>query len=162
MTKLPLHTVVSAQALGNRKLVSSVVTLVLYHKGTPVKQRVVHPQAPRRFRYKLLDPELLAKEENQISKYRLPRPTGYINIMSWSPPTDLINEYVTVIGDGTLGRRVGLMWTLKGGSVRVMDTKREAAEKALKWIQAQLPAQSKKRQWYTRSRPDRKRSKMHG
>ena len=63
--------------------------------------------------------------------------------MIWTPPTDLFNQHVTVIGAGTLGRRVGLVWAAKGGSVQVVDTKREAAENALIWIQDQLPARSK-------------------
>lgn len=64
-------------------------------------------------------------------------------IMSWSPPTDLANQHVAVIGAGTLGRRVGLVWAAKGGSVKVVDAEREVAEKALQWIQSRLPAQSR-------------------
>ena len=41
------------------------------------------------------------------------------------------------------GRRVGLIWAAKGGSVQAVDTNREAAENALRWIQDQLPARSK-------------------
>ena len=65
------------------------------------------------------------------------------SIMSWSPPTDLVNEHVAAIGAGTLGRRIGLVSAAKGGSVKVVDIKREVAEKALPWIQSQLPARSR-------------------
>ncbi|KAL9121628.1 MAG: hypothetical protein Q9187_001820 [Circinaria calcarea] len=63
--------------------------------------------------------------------------------MSWSPPTNLTEQYVAVIGAGTLGRRVGLAWAAKGGKVKVVDTKRDVAEEALKWIQSQLPDRSR-------------------
>lgn len=63
--------------------------------------------------------------------------------MSWSAPSDLISSHVSVIGTGTLGRRVGLVWATQGGSVELVDNKKEAAEQALEWIQSRLSEQVK-------------------
>lgn len=63
--------------------------------------------------------------------------------MSWSPPSDLLSKHVTVIGTGTLGRRVGLVWATQGGGVELVDTNEKAAQNALEWIEARLLDQVK-------------------
>ncbi|MCJ1324751.1 hypothetical protein MMC10_001413 [Thelotrema lepadinum] len=63
--------------------------------------------------------------------------------MTWSTPKDLASQHVAVIGAGTLGRRVALVWASKGGSVKIVDTKEEATKETLKWVQDQLPEQAK-------------------
>ena len=58
--------------------------------------------------------------------------------MTWSAPRDLASRHVAVIGAGTLGRRIALVWASKGGSVKIVDTKEESAKEALKWVQDHL------------------------
>ena len=63
--------------------------------------------------------------------------------MTWSALSDLASQHVAVIGAGTLGRRVALVWASKGGSVKIVDTKEESAKQALKWVQDRLSEQAK-------------------
>jgi 3-hydroxybutyryl-CoA dehydrogenase len=47
---------------------------------------------------------------------------------------------ITVIGCGTLGRRIALMASTRGGEVRICDTHRRSLEEALKYVTETLPA----------------------
>lgn len=49
------------------------------------------------------------------------------------------NEYVAVIGCGTSGRRIGLVWASKF-RVKLFDHDTKCAQNARTWIQSQLPA----------------------
>lgn len=49
------------------------------------------------------------------------------------------NEYVAVVGCGTVGRRIGLVWASKF-RVKLFDQDSECAQNARTWIQSQLPA----------------------
>ncbi|KAL9034938.1 MAG: hypothetical protein Q9214_006817, partial [Letrouitia sp. 1 TL-2023] len=55
----------------------------------------------------------------------------------------MTSRHVAIIGSGTLGRRVGLVWASKGGSVIIVDSKPEAVSAALAWIKTGLPSQLK-------------------
>jgi len=63
--------------------------------------------------------------------------------MGYSVPKDCSSRHVVVIGTGTLGRRVGLVWASKGGAVKMVDSKADAASEALSWIKEELPARVK-------------------
>ena len=63
--------------------------------------------------------------------------------MTCVPPTDVDGRHVAVIGAGTLGRRVGLVWASKGASVKVVDMKIEAVKQAVEWIREKLPDRAK-------------------
>ena len=63
--------------------------------------------------------------------------------MGYSDPKDTSSRHVVVIGTGTLGRRVGLVWASKGGAVKMVDSKADAASEALSWIKTELPARVK-------------------
>ncbi|KAL9610655.1 MAG: hypothetical protein Q9167_004664 [Letrouitia subvulpina] len=56
---------------------------------------------------------------------------------------DTTSHHVAIIGSGTIGRRVGLVWASKGGSVIIVDSKPEAVSVALAWIKIELPSQVK-------------------
>lgn len=60
--------------------------------------------------------------------------------MAYLEPKDLASRHVVVIGSGTLGRRVALVWASKGGSVKLVDANVDAASNALSWIRNKLPA----------------------
>ena len=47
---------------------------------------------------------------------------------------------ITVLGAGTLGRRIALMFSTRGGVVRVFDSSADARDDARAYIQEQLPA----------------------
>ena len=46
---------------------------------------------------------------------------------------------ITVIGCGTLGRRIALMASTRGGEVRIFDTHRRSLEEALQYVTEALP-----------------------
>jgi 3-hydroxybutyryl-CoA dehydrogenase len=47
---------------------------------------------------------------------------------------------ITVIGCGTLGRRIALMASTRGGEVRIFDTQHHSLEEGLKYVTETLPA----------------------
>ncbi|WP_353946618.1 3-hydroxyacyl-CoA dehydrogenase NAD-binding domain-containing protein [Streptomyces sp. HUAS MG91] len=55
--------------------------------------------------------------------------------MPFTLPTDPASRPVTVIGAGTLGRRIALMFATRGGSVRVYDPVREAGQAACAYVE---------------------------
>ena len=58
----------------------------------------------------------------------------------FSLPVNLENRPVTVIGAGTLGRRIALMFCTRGGEVRIYDFSEEQRNEAVEYVQQQLPA----------------------
>ena len=63
--------------------------------------------------------------------------------MSYSLPEETSSRHVVVVGSGTLGRRVALMWASKGSSITIVDSNAEAATAALGWIKKELPGRAK-------------------
>lgn len=59
--------------------------------------------------------------------------------MSFTLPTDLDHRPVAVIGAGTLGRRIALMFATRGGPVRIQDPSAEAGEAARDYVERELP-----------------------
>ncbi|MFG2651274.1 3-hydroxyacyl-CoA dehydrogenase family protein [Streptomyces sp. NPDC048436] len=55
--------------------------------------------------------------------------------MVFTLPTDIQNRPVAVIGAGTLGRRIALMFATRGGLVRIYDKSRQADEAALAYVE---------------------------
>lgn len=61
-------------------------------------------------------------------------------MMPYTLPSSTDTRPVVVIGSGTLGRRVGLIWASKGDTVKIVDDRPEAGRAALSWIKEELPA----------------------
>ncbi|MYT73479.1 MULTISPECIES: 3-hydroxyacyl-CoA dehydrogenase family protein [unclassified Streptomyces] len=59
--------------------------------------------------------------------------------MSFTLPTDTQSRPVAVIGAGTLGRRIAMMFATRGGTVRLFDSVQQAGDNALAYIKEQLP-----------------------
>lgn len=57
--------------------------------------------------------------------------------MTYALPANLADRPITVIGGGTLGRRIALMLSLQGAEVRVYDTSLAVARAALEYIATQ-------------------------
>jgi 3-hydroxybutyryl-CoA dehydrogenase len=53
---------------------------------------------------------------------------------------EIAGRPITVIGCGTLGRRIALMASTRGGEVRICDTHRRSLEEALKYVAETLPS----------------------
>jgi 3-hydroxybutyryl-CoA dehydrogenase len=53
---------------------------------------------------------------------------------------EIAGRPITVIGCGTLGRRIALMASTRGGEVRMIDTQRHSLEEGLKYVTETLPA----------------------
>ncbi len=56
-----------------------------------------------------------------------------------STPHDIDQRPITIIGGGTLGRRIALMFLTRGGVVRINDTDESVLEAARAFIDEQLP-----------------------
>ncbi|WP_033216172.1 3-hydroxyacyl-CoA dehydrogenase family protein [Kitasatospora phosalacinea] len=54
--------------------------------------------------------------------------------MAFTLPTRTGSRPVTVIGAGTLGRRIALMFATRGGEVRIFDPRRAAGEQAVAYV----------------------------
>jgi 3-hydroxybutyryl-CoA dehydrogenase len=65
--------------------------------------------------------------------------------MNYSLPTNIENRPIVVIGAGTLGRRIALTYSTRGGVVRVYDISEGPLNDAKKFIEEQLPALLKSR-----------------
>jgi 3-hydroxybutyryl-CoA dehydrogenase len=63
-----------------------------------------------------------------------------LEIKSYQIPTDIKNRPVTVIGAGTLGRRIALMFCSQGGEVRIYDLSEVQRSAAVEYVQQELPA----------------------
>ncbi|HEX9089061.1 MAG TPA: 3-hydroxyacyl-CoA dehydrogenase family protein [Arthrobacter sp.] len=59
--------------------------------------------------------------------------------MTYTLPTNIADRPIAVIGGGTLGRRIALMFTLRGAEVRVYDTNLAVANAAIEYIATQRP-----------------------
>lgn len=59
--------------------------------------------------------------------------------MSYVLPTDISSRPVTVIGGGTLGRRIALMFASSGGTVRLFDLSGPVRNDAVNYVDKALP-----------------------
>lgn len=59
--------------------------------------------------------------------------------MAFEVPSDIAQRPVAVLGAGTLGRRVALMFTTRGGEVRIADPSAEQRDAAVRFVEEQLP-----------------------
>jgi 3-hydroxybutyryl-CoA dehydrogenase len=59
--------------------------------------------------------------------------------MTATVPVDRDVRPVTVVGAGTLGRRIALMFCVRGGQVRIVDPSAGARDAAVDYVQATLP-----------------------
>lgn len=57
--------------------------------------------------------------------------------MTYALPVDIADRPITVVGGGTLGRRIALMFSLQGAEVRVYDTSIAVARSALEYVATQ-------------------------
>ena len=57
--------------------------------------------------------------------------------MTYTLPANIADRPMTVIGGGTLGRRIALMLSLQGAEVRVYDTSLVVARAALEYVATQ-------------------------
>ena len=57
--------------------------------------------------------------------------------MTYTLPADIADRPITVVGGGTLGRRIALMLSLQGAEVRVYDTSLAVARAALEYVATQ-------------------------
>ena len=60
--------------------------------------------------------------------------------MSFNPPTDFASRPVAVIGAGTLGRRIALMFAAHGADVRIYDLAEAQRRAAVDYVTQNLPA----------------------
>ncbi|MFE0330216.1 3-hydroxyacyl-CoA dehydrogenase NAD-binding domain-containing protein [Streptomyces sp. NPDC058960] len=62
--------------------------------------------------------------------------------MSFALPTNIESRPVAVIGAGTLGRRIALMFADRGGLVRIYDKSAQAGEAARAYVEENLGARA--------------------
>jgi 3-hydroxybutyryl-CoA dehydrogenase len=60
--------------------------------------------------------------------------------MSFKVPTDVANRPVAVIGAGTLGRRIALMFAAHGAQVRIYDLAEQQRQAAVDFVSQNIPA----------------------
>src|SRR6202044_2718740 len=60
--------------------------------------------------------------------------------MSVPTAEEIADRPITVIGCGTLGRRIALMASTRGGEVRIFDPQPHSLEQGLKYVTETLPA----------------------
>src|ERR1700722_13191544 len=60
--------------------------------------------------------------------------------MSTIMADEIAGRPITVIGCGTLGRRIALMASTQGGEVRIFDTQHQSLDEGLKYVTETLPA----------------------
>src|ERR1700734_1801793 len=60
--------------------------------------------------------------------------------MSVPTAEEIAGRPITVIGCGTLGRRIALMASTRGGEVRIFDKDYRSLEEGLKYVAETLPA----------------------
>lgn len=65
--------------------------------------------------------------------------------MRYALPTDIEDRPITILGAGTLGRRIALTYATRGGVVRLYDVSDKSLQEAKKFIDEQLPALLQKR-----------------
>jgi len=54
------------------------------------------------------------------------------------------NQHVAIIGTGSIGRRIGMVWASRSGSVKLYDPDASQAGQAFEWIKKTLPGLSKR------------------
>ncbi|SIM82026.1 3-hydroxyacyl-CoA dehydrogenase family protein [Mycobacteroides abscessus] len=59
--------------------------------------------------------------------------------MTYSPPTDIDNRPVAVLGAGTLGRRIALTFATRGGVVHLYDVSEESLQSAKEFLDQRIP-----------------------
>jgi 3-hydroxybutyryl-CoA dehydrogenase len=59
--------------------------------------------------------------------------------VAYTPPSDIDQRPITVVGAGTLGRRIALMFCTGGGEVRIVDPDAEQRRAATTFVGEQLP-----------------------
>ncbi|HXO93984.1 MAG TPA: 3-hydroxyacyl-CoA dehydrogenase NAD-binding domain-containing protein, partial [Candidatus Acidoferrum sp.] len=59
--------------------------------------------------------------------------------MTANRPSNIDSRPVAVVGAGTLGRRIGLMFATQGGEVRIFDKAAGAREAAVTYVEQELP-----------------------
>ena len=59
--------------------------------------------------------------------------------MPFAVPTGISQRPVAVVGGGTLGRRIALMFATRGGEVRIVDPSTEQREAAAAYVETRLP-----------------------
>jgi len=62
------------------------------------------------------------------------------NIQPFNLPQNRENRPITIIGAGTLGRRIALMMATRGGEVRIYDLSQEVRDAAVSYVAQELPA----------------------
>ncbi|MBT1004243.1 3-hydroxyacyl-CoA dehydrogenase family protein [Paenarthrobacter sp. DKR-5] len=60
--------------------------------------------------------------------------------MWYTLPAEIGTRPITVIGGGTLGRRIALMLSLRGAEIRIFDTNLDVARAAVEFIEQERPA----------------------
>ena len=60
--------------------------------------------------------------------------------MSVPTAEEIARRPIAVIGCGTLGRRIALMASTRGGEVRIFDTQERSLEEGLNYVTEKLPA----------------------
>ncbi|MDP9986070.1 3-hydroxyacyl-CoA dehydrogenase [Arthrobacter oryzae] len=60
--------------------------------------------------------------------------------MTFTLPGNIADRPITVLGGGTLGRRIALMFSLNGAQVRIFDTNEAVAQAAVDYVKAERPA----------------------
>ena len=60
--------------------------------------------------------------------------------MSYNLPTNFANRPVAVVGAGTLGRRIALMFAADGADVRIYDLAEDQRSAAVGFVTQNLPA----------------------
>ena len=58
---------------------------------------------------------------------------------TFSIPSGIANRPVTVIGAGTLGRRIALMFSTRGGAVKIFDLSEAQRSAAIEFVNQELP-----------------------
>lgn len=66
--------------------------------------------------------------------------------MSYEVPGDIEQRPVAVIGGGTLGRRVAMMFATQGGLARLHDVSAQQREEALAYVERRLPVAVERRE----------------
>ncbi|WP_100466631.1 3-hydroxyacyl-CoA dehydrogenase family protein [Mycobacteroides abscessus] len=59
--------------------------------------------------------------------------------MTYSPPADIDNRPVAVLGAGTLGRRIALTFATRGGAVHLYDVSEESLQSAKEFLDQRIP-----------------------
>lgn len=59
--------------------------------------------------------------------------------MTYSPPTDIADRPVAVLGAGTLGRRIALTFATRGGVVHLYDVSEDSLRSAREFLEQRIP-----------------------